>query len=588
MNDIVLATAEAPLPADADLDRFVKFRLVELTFHYSLDSYKAPALNSPFVARELLGLIKIVRETGKGKGEIPLVLEELRYGLSLDPVAADLIGISTRDVLPNNIENSPDFESRVGAIAARLNPLAYLRALESALEGKLRSPEPSKRAIDHLISNMVTTKINLGMSSSYIHAVAKRSFNPKSPKSTAEKAAEFLSQTAVRQSNYKVILMVEVRSDSVKLDHYNVFDIQFPDRMPDEFKVEPRPGRVEDILEEDGTRKLAIINGISASDPHAAVHKSIRKLQHLFDLVGIFDHKSHVSIEANARALNVDDKRCYRVHSLRNRMTFIDDGQAKRTLGDLDAFLANLKFSDRRELSKFFRAITLHGQAIKTSSEEAQLLNLWTAMEIVGRNMRRTSIVEDVAGSLLPIILLGYPARVLDAWAKRVEVNSKNFADFCKERSSIPDWRIAFILKKMNDKDHKEACGILKNSPDLLFRGFTIGKRFRSPRYLLDDLSRHEKLVNWQIHRIYRARNIITHSGASPTYCGALVDNAHDYLDQVLTELGRNLCSDRPFLTIADMLTFAEVQLSTWRSTLKSNEQWDEACELFHPPAWGI
>ena len=250
-------------------------------------------------------------------------------------------------------------------------------------------------------------------------------------------------------------------------------------------------------------------------------------------------------------------------------MTFIDEGQTKRTLGNLDSFLGNLKFSDRRELSKFLRAITLHGQAITTSSEEAQLLNLWTAMEIVGRNMRRPSIVEDVAGSLLPVISLGYPARIVDAWAKRAEVNSKEFADFCREKSDIPNWKIAFILKRMKDEDHREACRILKNSPALLFRGFCIGKRFGTPKHLLEDLSRHEKLVCWQIHRIYRARNIITHSGASPTYCGALVDNAHDYLDQVLTELGRNLCSDRPFRTISDMLTFAEVQLSTWRSALR-------------------
>lgn len=586
MNDIVLAKIDAPISADAELDRFVKFRLVELTFHYSLDSYKAPALNSPFIARELLGLIKIVRNTGKGKGEISFVLDELRHRLSSDPVAKDLIGISAKSILPDNIEEASDFESRVGTIAARLNPLVYLSALESALGQQLRSPKPSKESIDHIISNIVTTKINLGMSSSFIHAVSKRSFNPKNPRTTAEKAVDFLSDTALRWSNYKVLLKVGIRSDSVKLDHYNAFDIQFPDHMPDEFKVAPRPGRVDDILEENSTKKLVVINGIHAADPHAAVHRSIKKIQNLFDLVAIFDHKSNISVEANARTLNIESNKCYRVHSLRNRMTFIDEGQTKRTLGNLDSFLGNLKLSDRRELTKILRAITLHGQAISTPSEEAQLLNIWTAMEIVGRNMKRTSIVEDVAESLLPVISLGYPARIVDAWARRVEVNSKEFVDFCKDKSAISDWRIAFILKRMKDEDHEEACRILKSSPVLLFRGFSIGKRFGTPNHLLEDLGRHEKFVRWQIHRIYRARNIITHSGSSPTYCGALVDNAHDYLDQVLAELGRNLCSERPFRTITDMLTFAELQLSTWRSTLTSKEQWDQDGELFSPPAW--
>ena len=43
----------------------------------------------------------------------------------------------------------------------------------------------------------------------------------------------------------------------------------------------------------------------------------------------------------------------------------------------------------------------------------------------------------------------------------------------------------------------------------------------------------HQKKVEWQIRRIYRTRNLIVHSGRSPIFLHALIENAHDYLDQI-------------------------------------------------------
>ena len=47
----------------------------------------------------------------------------------------------------------------------------------------------------------------------------------------------------------------------------------------------------------------------------------------------------------------------------------------------------------------------------------------------------------------------------------------------------------------------------------------------------------HEQIVEWQIHRIYRARNYIIHDGRIVHNSGELVINLHTYVDIVFTKI---------------------------------------------------
>lgn len=70
----------------------------------------------------------------------------------------------------------------------------------------------------------------------------------------------------------------------------------------------------------------------------------------------------------------------------------------------------------------------------------------------------------------------------------------------------------------------------------------------------------HRKRLGWQIHRIYRARNQLVHSGKVPTYLDSLIMNIFEYyrssistivqvakterrrsdIDQIVAEIGIN------------------------------------------------
>jgi hypothetical protein len=68
-------------------------------------------------------------------------------------------------------------------------------------------------------------------------------------------------------------------------------------------------------------------------------------------------------------------------------------------------------------------------------------------------------------------------------------------------------------------------------------RIFYIKDRIGSADLIRKMLVAHDRRVTWQIHRIYRARNLYIHSGQSLRYVKILVENLHAYLDRVLDVL---------------------------------------------------
>ena len=68
-------------------------------------------------------------------------------------------------------------------------------------------------------------------------------------------------------------------------------------------------------------------------------------------------------------------------------------------------------------------------------------------------------------------------------------------------------------------------------------RCHTISERFNSTKSVLSVLRQHEEKVSWQLRRIYRTRNMIVHTSYKPPYTNILIENAHSYLDLIVSNL---------------------------------------------------
>ena len=70
-------------------------------FDYSLDTYKPPALNAPYLCREAISLIGDIEEKRIDEANLKHVLEELQWSLASDPVAKALLDLETFTIFYN-------------------------------------------------------------------------------------------------------------------------------------------------------------------------------------------------------------------------------------------------------------------------------------------------------------------------------------------------------------------------------------------------------------------------------------------------------------------------------------------------------
>ena len=86
-----------------------------------------------------------------------------------------------------------------------------------------------------------------------------------------------------------------------------------------------------------------------------------------------------------------------------------------------------------------------------------------------------------------------------------------------------------------------ELCSLVSESPLLLQRLKLLQNIFSDPGQAISKIERHEQRVRWQLHRIYRQRNEIVHSGRVSSMNSGIIDNAQSYYYSTIRLLERIL-----------------------------------------------
>jgi hypothetical protein len=136
---------------------------------------------------------------------------------------------------------------------------------------------------------------------------------------------------------------------------------------------------------------------------------------------------------------------------------------------------------------------------------------------------------------LLPCICLRYIRRqVVSVFNEMLIVYRRRSALIVKGEPNVSgsDQHTKFaaiLFLPSNAPLRNELIGLCSENPLALHRLWKLQKDFSSPQSLKVALEEHERRVGWQLHRIYRARNSLVHSGTKPTYLDSLVLNLDEY-----------------------------------------------------------
>ncbi|WP_312917503.1 hypothetical protein [Stenotrophomonas sp.] len=229
---------------------------------------------------------------------------------------------------------------------------------------------------------------------------------------------------------------------------------------------------------------------------------------------------------------------------------------------------------EKSSFSKFLRSAQLHSMALRSDAEENQILNLWISLESLIPSETKSddaSNIEHIVGSIVPFLNIEYVERLLYNLGR--DLLRWNQTATKRALRSVPGQKLTEKLVKLLvidqfDNERIALEGEFKNFHLLRDRFAHLRGVLSSPDRVIEALDAHRLRLEWQMRRIYRARNIIVHSGQAPPYTRALIEHAHDYLDSVLSTLVKLASRPKTVNSVAQGFKHVELKYANYYKSL--------------------
>ena len=194
-------------------------------------------------------------------------------------------------------------------------------------------------------------------------------------------------------------------------------------------------------------------------------------------------------------------------------------------------------------------ALECHAMALSADNPKTAMINLWTALETITGSMGAKSIGQRVADRIAPIIAYRRVDKITTYLALSVHTTVSRDGQGI-DVDVMPASRKDFVapddvLRAVTGREKNDAImylfGRCSASPLLCNRLFSVWKEFNDPKSLAASMARSKTRVEWQIARIYRARNLLVHRGEQSPYTWRLLRNAHYYVSSAISRVLHDL-----------------------------------------------
>jgi len=544
--------------------------LEEMLFDYSLDTYKPSALNTSLLCREALYVIEDIESGVIKRPNLDHVLEELTSNLKSDEVAQSLMLLDVSTVLATlQNKTKPLAEHRVvlELLWSQIEMPSYRRRNEELLIEAINEKRDIK-AIRALARTYVTTLKNFGFSSKWLHDTTLDFFYTGRNKITGNSAvSEYIEAFNIDRREYLAIFRASglFRTIADSCEKLNIEVSDNPEGHQDQIAA--------NNFVIGGDETYVVVKKLSEKEPHSARESADARMEVIQTLLTLFHHKEHPSWSDECLLINVENNESKIVSKPVNPMHKCIDLRAQKASKRLNSFISEFSM-DHQSFPKFIRSSELHSLALSSESEENQMINLWIALEsLVPPSSADRSTIENVIESCTPFFTLNYVNRLLDRFS--ADLLNWNKIELNRCLRGIAGDNIRAKLAKFLVLD--EYAG-RRQALDIAIRDFHLLRSRLSylsyvladPKNILDLLSSHKQRVGWQMRRIYRARNVIVHSGRTPPYTGTLIENVHDYLDLVMSTLVSLASENGTITSVEQGFKFIEINCSAFEKSLKN------------------
>ena len=514
---------------------FIAQLIDELLFEFTLDTYKPSAMNTSLLVAEAVTTLKAIEVGTIMKPNLRHIIDELCENLAKDLVAQSLVSVELRgvfSVLKDRKATDGSISTTIHLLRNQLPLSRYKARCEELLVDEVKGAQDISK-LRVLVRSYITTLLNSGYSAKYIQTISQKFFFYSPDRISGNEAiVDYLLRFSEPAVEYQVLYrapnyLLEFRESANRLG----FDVG-----------EDAHGFEEDLARNNFSLRhgevFLYLGEVESKDPYRAKSRADKSVELLQTLIGLYHHKESPRPIIECLVKNPQTEACLKVTRSVNPMHKCHDSKPGVASKKLAHFMAG--FSMRSEsFRKFNRSAELHALALSSESTENQMINLWIALEslIPNKDDEKISQIEHIVSSVLPFLNIGYVNRIVLRLSKDLLYwNSALLKRLIKgiDADGILG-KVSHLLILPEHQDLRLQLEASFGDFHLLSDRYSHLKNVMStPQNVVGLLDSHSKRVEWQIRRIYRARNMIVHDGVTPSFTDVLIENTHDYLDTVM------------------------------------------------------
>ncbi|WP_217709917.1 TM1812 family CRISPR-associated protein [Paraburkholderia youngii] len=174
---------------------------------------------------------------------------------------------------------------------------------------------------------------------------------------------------------------------------------------------------------------------------------------------------------------------------------------------------------DSSSTERLISSINTAAIARNSVNPENQLISFWSAIEVLLSDPQDESRITHYEKLIVPCIALRHARRQIIAVYEGLLVSyrsrfKKLISNAVTEEAGNQAKAFARMMFLPEYEELRNSlCSMLERNPLALHRVWKLNNDYKSPKDVFRSISDHENRLQWQIHRIYRARNQLVHSG---------------------------------------------------------------------------
>lgn len=560
---------------------FIAQRLYELTHHNSLDSYRSPAVHIPVLITEAISQLEAIRDEdfGISPSSARPILSELSTRLKESVVVKAIVPTDRKILHALQSANWTEVIAKLKVLRREISQPAYVAQSMTLLIEAAR--QNNKSTLEALCKDLITALENAGMGRRHLHESTDEFFFIREPHIESPDALRaFLQIIFPHYHEFTSLFKTKSVIGNISRETFAAFDIEILKEVPEKFKEAASGSEFENLSDDEN---YLLVSRIRAFDRYSAADEAANRIGRLQNLYRMYNHREKFSLITSV----LIDQCCASGVKLmsreRTRMSFVNDDRPQKAAQKLEFMLKSSKLASGSDKTKFYSVAEFHGMTLDSKSVENQILNLWISLETIAPPRKGLSKIDSVAKALLPVVGVNYIRRI----ASRVTFDllrwnrpfvSKLLRSIDDNPSNEPTLKVLKLLALPTSTSALTTLFTELGDHELLRnRLFRLQQTFHKPKSTEAFILDHQQRVDWQIRRIYRTRNTIVHMGQTPSYADTIVDNAHDYFDQMLLTTSAVSCGVNGLTNYTEAFDYIEWEFETYLRRISEMGNPDDA-----------